>query len=89
MTQTIAEKILSAHCGRTVYAGETVVAAIDLATATDGSGPLAIELFQQINKDRLTICNMLVETGAKCTIMPFDQITESYLFRTQIAYAMP
>jgi len=53
MNQTIAEKIISSHCGRTVYAGETVVAAIDLAMATDGSGPLAIELFQQINKDRL------------------------------------
>jgi len=36
MNQTIAEKIISSHCGRTVYAGETVVAAIDLAMATDG-----------------------------------------------------
>jgi 3-isopropylmalate/(R)-2-methylmalate dehydratase large subunit len=29
--------------------------------------------------DRLTICNMVVETGAKCGIMPFDQITENFL----------
>jgi|GEM_PF-1792440 len=29
--------------------------------------------------DRLTICNMMVETGAKCGIMPFDQITENFL----------
>lgn len=53
MEQTIAEKIISAHCGRRVYAGETVVAAIDLAMATDGSGPLAIELFHQMKKGKL------------------------------------
>jgi len=53
MYQTIAEKIISSHCGRAVYAGETVVAAIDLAMATDGSGPLAIELFHQMKKGNL------------------------------------
>jgi len=45
MNQTIAEKTISSHCGHAAYAGETVVASIDLAMATDGSGPLAIELF--------------------------------------------
>jgi 3-isopropylmalate/(R)-2-methylmalate dehydratase large subunit len=53
MNQTIAEKIISSHCGRTVYAGETVVAAVDLAMATDGSGPLAIELYHQMKKGQL------------------------------------
>jgi 3-isopropylmalate/(R)-2-methylmalate dehydratase large subunit len=53
MNQTIAEKIISAHCGRRVYAGETVVAAVNLAMATDGSGPLAIELFNQMNQGGL------------------------------------
>jgi 3-isopropylmalate/(R)-2-methylmalate dehydratase large subunit len=53
MNQTIAEKIISSHCGRAAYAGETVVAAIDLAMATDGSGPLAIELFHQMKKAKL------------------------------------
>lgn len=28
--------------------------------------------------DRLTICNMVVETGAKCGIMPFDEITQAW-----------
>ena len=32
--------------------------------------------------DRLTLCNMLVETGAKCSIMPYDPITENYLAET-------
>ena len=53
MNQTIAEKIISSHCGRAAYAGETVVAAIDLAMATDGSAPLAIELFHQMKKAKL------------------------------------
>jgi len=47
MSQTIAEKIISSHCGQAAYAGQTVVASIDLAMATDGSGPLTIELFHQ------------------------------------------
>ena len=49
MSQTIAEKIISSHCGHAAHTGETVVASVDLAMATDGSGPLAIELFEQMN----------------------------------------
>ena len=40
--QTLAEKILSAKCGRPARAGEIVVAEVDLAFAQDGTGPLAI-----------------------------------------------
>lgn len=40
-------KIISSHCGRAAYAGENVVASIDLAMATDGSVPLTIDLFHQ------------------------------------------
>ena len=53
MHQTIAEKIISSHCGWAASAGETAVVAIDLAMATDGSGPLAIELFHQMEKGNL------------------------------------
>jgi len=49
--QTIAEKIFSNHCGKTVRAGDHVVASVDLAMATDGSGPLAIELFNQMDPE--------------------------------------
>ena len=47
---TIAEKIFSKHSGRKVKAGETVIANVDLAMATDGSGPLAIDLYNKIGK---------------------------------------
>ncbi|MGD8211190.1 MAG: hypothetical protein PVH37_26215 [Desulfobacterales bacterium] len=38
MSQTIAEKIISSHCRREIYAGETVVAFIDLADYISSSG---------------------------------------------------
>lgn len=50
--QTIAEKIFSRHAGRPVWAGETVIAAIDLAMATDGSGPLTLDLFAKMGGTR-------------------------------------
>lgn len=46
--QTIAEKIFSRHSGRRVFAGETVIAAVDLVMATDGSGPLAVDFFHKM-----------------------------------------
>jgi len=47
MAQTIVERIISTHCKQPVYAGQIVIPTIDLAMATDGSGPLSIELFEQ------------------------------------------
>jgi 3-isopropylmalate/(R)-2-methylmalate dehydratase large subunit len=46
--RTIAEKIFSAHAGSDVRAGDSVVASIDAAMATDGSGPLTIDLFRKM-----------------------------------------
>ena len=48
MPKTIAEKIIGAHCGKPIAAGDTVVASVDLAMATDGSGPLTIQLFREM-----------------------------------------
>ena len=46
--QTLAEKILSAKCGRPARAGEIVVAEVDLAFAQDGTGPLAIRQIEAL-----------------------------------------
>jgi 3-isopropylmalate/(R)-2-methylmalate dehydratase large subunit len=51
--RTIVEKIFSRNCGRNVRAGDTVVANLDLVMATDGSAPLAIELFRQMEVERV------------------------------------
>lgn len=59
MGMTMAEKILSKASGREAYAGEFVTADIDFAMAQDGTGPLAIKAFRDMegggvwNKDRI------------------------------------
>ena len=51
--QTVAEKILSAHVGRPVQAGEIVVAPVDGVMATDATAPFAIRAFQEMGGVRL------------------------------------
>lgn len=48
MGQTIAEKILSAHAGKPVAAGEIVVADVDFVMGQDGTSPLAIKAFEKM-----------------------------------------
>jgi len=53
MGQTIAEKILSAHAGKTVTPGELVISNIDVVMVQDGTGPLAVNEFKKMNKTKL------------------------------------
>ena len=46
--RTIAEKILSAHAGKAVYADEIVMADVDVVMVTDGSGPLTIDFYERM-----------------------------------------
>ncbi len=46
--QTICEKIISKKAGKTVQPGQTVVVNVDLAMATDGSAPMAIDFFKKL-----------------------------------------
>ena len=50
--QTIAEKIFSNHTEHPAYAGESLVARVDVVMATDGSGPLALEFFRRMGGTR-------------------------------------
>lgn len=50
---TIAEKILSKHCGRPSYRGESVICRVDASMATDGSAPMAIDYFRAMGGKRL------------------------------------
>ena len=53
MAQTITEKIFSLHCGREVYANEIVMAEVDHAMSQDGTTPLAIKVFQEMEAGKV------------------------------------
>ena len=51
---TLAEKILAAHAGlEAVVPGQIVVAAVDVAIAQDGTGPLAIQQIEELGVARV------------------------------------
>ncbi len=55
MGKTIIEKILSGKSGRDAYAGDIVVANVDLIMGQDGTSPLAIKAFEaMVEKSCLT-----------------------------------
>jgi 3-isopropylmalate/(R)-2-methylmalate dehydratase large subunit len=53
MPQTIAEKILSKHAGKKVYAGELCIVPVDGCMATDTTAPLAIKAFKEMGGTQL------------------------------------
>ncbi|MDD3726113.1 MAG: 3-isopropylmalate dehydratase large subunit [Candidatus Ratteibacteria bacterium] len=53
MGQTIAEKILSSHSGKKVFAGEITLARVDFLMAQDGTAPLVIKAFEQFSADKV------------------------------------
>ncbi len=53
MGQTIAEKILSKHAGHQVKPGELIISDIDVVMVQDGTGPLAVNEFKKMGKDKL------------------------------------
>ncbi|MEP6763415.1 MAG: aconitase/3-isopropylmalate dehydratase large subunit family protein [Gemmatimonadaceae bacterium] len=46
--QTISEKILSAHIGHDVYAGDVIICPVDRVIGTDASSPMTIDYFEQM-----------------------------------------
>ena len=50
---TLSEKILSAHSGKTAHAGDIVICRVDCVIGTDGSGPMAIDYFDQMGGQTL------------------------------------
>ena len=50
---TLAQKIISKHCDKTVSPGELVIARVDVAAVQDGTGPLTIQEFKKLSKGKL------------------------------------
>ncbi|MBQ3819486.1 3-isopropylmalate dehydratase large subunit [bacterium] len=53
MGQTLAEKIISEHAHKTVKAGELVIADVDVTAVQDGTGPLTVQEFKKLGKEKL------------------------------------
>ena len=53
MGLTLAEKIISEHAGKEVHAGELVIANVDVCAVQDGTGPLTVQEFKKLGKDKL------------------------------------
>lgn len=53
MGQTLAQKIISSHCGKAVEPGELVIADVDVCATQDGTGPLTIQEFKKLGKPAL------------------------------------
>src|SRR5574344_2558354 len=53
MGQTLAEKIISHHAGKQVFAGELTIAKVDVSAVQDGTGPLTIQEFKKLGKSKL------------------------------------
>jgi 3-isopropylmalate/(R)-2-methylmalate dehydratase large subunit len=51
--QTIAEKILSQHVDKKVYAGDLVITPVDGVMATDTTAPMAIKAFREMGGERV------------------------------------
>lgn len=53
MGQTLVEKIISEHAGKNVKAGELVIANVDVTAVQDGTGPLTVQEFKKLGKEKL------------------------------------
>lgn len=53
MGLTLVEKILSSHADKEVRAGELIVSRVDVCAVQDGTGPLTVQEFKKLGKDRL------------------------------------
>ena len=53
MGLTLAEKIISKHAGKEVHAGELVIANVGVCAVQDGTGPLTVQEFKKLGKEKL------------------------------------
>lgn len=53
MGLTLVEKILSEHAGREVHADELIISKVDVCAVQDGTGPLTVQEFKKLGKDKL------------------------------------
>lgn len=53
MGLTLVEKILSEHADKEVHADELIISKVDVCAVQDGTGPLTVQEFKKLGKDKL------------------------------------
>lgn len=53
MGLTLVEKILSEHAEKEVHADELIISKVDVCAVQDGTGPLTVQEFKKLGKDKL------------------------------------
>jgi 3-isopropylmalate/(R)-2-methylmalate dehydratase large subunit len=59
MGYTLVEKVIAQRIGHGVKAGDFVIVPVDLILAHEGTGPLAIDRFEELGKERLAATTLL------------------------------
>jgi len=85
MPQTIVEKIISSHAGKTVYEGELVIARVDAAMASDTTAPLTIKAFNSMGGQTVwdpKRCILVIDHAAPA---PNERIANLHLMMREFA----
>jgi len=85
--KTIAEKILGAHAGREVTAGEIVLCGVDRIMMHDANGPLAIRAFQNMGGEHVFDPDKVVIIFDHCAPAPNEKLSNVQNFSRQFAAA--
>ncbi|MCD7754914.1 MAG: 3-isopropylmalate dehydratase large subunit [Firmicutes bacterium] len=84
---TIAEKILSAHSGKAVYAGDIAFCHIDKMMAHDANGPIAVRAFQQMGGSRVANPEGLYIIMDHACPAPYERIANLQKMMREFAHA--
>lgn len=83
--QTIAEKILSAHCGTEARPGEIVFCPVDVMMAHDANGPLAVRAFQSLGGTKVCDPKKVHFIMDHATPAPYERVANLHMFLRQFA----
>lgn len=82
---TLAQKIISKHCDKTVMPQELVIARVDVAAVQDGTGPLTIQEFKKLGKDKLANPNRTILFIDHAAPSPRKELSNSHLVIREFA----
>lgn len=85
MGQTIAEKIISRHVGCDVKAGELVISKVDVAAVQDGTGPLTVQEFKKLGREKLANPNRTILFIDHAAPSPRKELSNSHIVLREFA----